>query len=421
MITPLWRNRDFVLLWSGQAVSSIGTGLATVAYPLLVLAVTGSAAAAGIIGCAGALALVAGSLPAGLWADRHPVRALIIGCQVTRALVAASVVGAIVWRHLTVVHLLIATITTQFCAPTVFAAETIAVRHVVPPPQLAGALAQNEARGHLADLTGRPAGGYLYAIGAALPILADAISFLACAVAVAGVRGSLNARRAPTPSTPVRTRITTGLQHIWRSPFLRTTLLCSAGINIAFAGLTLAVIASQRGQGSAHLGLALGLGSIGGLVGAAVSTPVLRRIHPATVVIGFGWIVAVLMLLLGQAHNVYAVGALLALVQFVTAPANGVLFAAQIHITPPHLQGRVISAAVTLLGLSTPLGPLAAGILVEHAGQSAAFSTFAAIVAASTTVMHRSRDVRGMPDLRQPAQAETAPDSPPIASTNVRG
>jgi hypothetical protein len=41
---PLRRNRDFLLLWSGQAVSTIGTRITFVAYPLLVLAQTGSPA-----------------------------------------------------------------------------------------------------------------------------------------------------------------------------------------------------------------------------------------------------------------------------------------------------------------------------------------------------------------------------------------
>src|SRR5205823_13398778 len=49
---PLWRNRDFVLLQGGQLLSNVGTQLTSIAYPLLVLAVTHSAAKAGIVGFA---------------------------------------------------------------------------------------------------------------------------------------------------------------------------------------------------------------------------------------------------------------------------------------------------------------------------------------------------------------------------------
>jgi hypothetical protein len=41
---PLWRNRDFLLLQAGQLLSDVGSQSAQLAYPLLVLALSGSAA-----------------------------------------------------------------------------------------------------------------------------------------------------------------------------------------------------------------------------------------------------------------------------------------------------------------------------------------------------------------------------------------
>jgi len=46
---PLWRNRDFTLLWSSQVISTVGTRVTSVAYPLLVLLLTGSPAVAGVV------------------------------------------------------------------------------------------------------------------------------------------------------------------------------------------------------------------------------------------------------------------------------------------------------------------------------------------------------------------------------------
>ena len=46
-MVPLNRNRDFVLLQLGQLLSNAGTQSTSIAYPLLVLAVTHSAAQAG--------------------------------------------------------------------------------------------------------------------------------------------------------------------------------------------------------------------------------------------------------------------------------------------------------------------------------------------------------------------------------------
>ena len=50
MSRPPRRNRDFMLLWSGQVVSSLGSAVSSVAFPLLVLALTGSLAKAGLAG-----------------------------------------------------------------------------------------------------------------------------------------------------------------------------------------------------------------------------------------------------------------------------------------------------------------------------------------------------------------------------------
>jgi hypothetical protein len=61
----LWRNRDYVLLWSGQTVSSIGTQVSLLAFPLLILAITHSPAQAGIVAALHGLPYALFILPAG--------------------------------------------------------------------------------------------------------------------------------------------------------------------------------------------------------------------------------------------------------------------------------------------------------------------------------------------------------------------
>src|SRR5215469_7673927 len=46
---PLWRNRDFLLLLGGQSVSSVGSQVSLLAFPLLILTVTRSPVQAGLI------------------------------------------------------------------------------------------------------------------------------------------------------------------------------------------------------------------------------------------------------------------------------------------------------------------------------------------------------------------------------------
>jgi hypothetical protein len=65
---PLRRNRDFVLLLTGRLLSTLGSQVTAIAYPLLVLAVTHSPAQAGFVG-AGLLPYAVFALPAGVAAD----------------------------------------------------------------------------------------------------------------------------------------------------------------------------------------------------------------------------------------------------------------------------------------------------------------------------------------------------------------
>src|SRR5262245_39702938 len=93
-IAPLRRNRDFQLLWIGSAVSAVGSRVSSVAYPLLVLALTGSAADAGLVGFTATVPYLLFQLPAGALVDRWNRRWVMIACDIGRGLALASIAVA---------------------------------------------------------------------------------------------------------------------------------------------------------------------------------------------------------------------------------------------------------------------------------------------------------------------------------------
>jgi MFS family permease len=96
MTTPLWRNRDFTLLWTSQVASTIGTRVTAVAYPLLVLALTGSPTLAGVVAFAQTLPFLLVYLPGGAWVDRWPRRRLMVLCELGRAAALGSIAVVVV-------------------------------------------------------------------------------------------------------------------------------------------------------------------------------------------------------------------------------------------------------------------------------------------------------------------------------------
>ncbi len=101
----LWRNRDFVLLQSGQTISTLGSSISGLAFLFLVLTLTHSPVQAGLITSVRALPFLLLALPAGAWADRWNRKTIIILCDTGRALSLASIPGALAIGHLTVEQL----------------------------------------------------------------------------------------------------------------------------------------------------------------------------------------------------------------------------------------------------------------------------------------------------------------------------
>src|SRR5712692_2338770 len=141
----LWRNRDYLLLWGGQMVSMTGTGISQLAFPLLVLFLTGSPAQAGFPGALRSLPYLLLSLPAGALVDRWNRKKMMISCDIGRALTLVSIPFAFAIGHLTVFQLYVTSLLEGMFFVFFNLAETASLRHVVDKEQLATAAAQNEA------------------------------------------------------------------------------------------------------------------------------------------------------------------------------------------------------------------------------------------------------------------------------------
>ncbi|MEQ4207328.1 MFS transporter [Actinopolymorpha sp. B9G3] len=401
--TPLRKNRDFMVLWTGHAISSLGTSIAMIAYPLLALLATGSALTAGMIAFVGMAAGAVLRLPAGVFVDRLPRRALLVTCDAIRAVATASVALAVVADRLSIAHLVVVAVIAAACDAFFDPAQMVAVRQVVPTTQLPNAMAQNEARGHLAALGGPPLGGLLFGVAAALPIAAQAASFMTSGLLIRSVKRRLHGDEGrQTNPRPLRQDLLTGIQLVWASAFLRVTLLCAAGYQLIFPAVILVVIASTsaRGAPAVEIGAALSLAGIGGILGAWLSPQIQRRLPPPVLVCLFGATATLALGALMFAYNPFVIGALLALTYFTSAPANGMLAAVQISITPPEMQGRMLSAVMLVASLAAPLGPLAGGWLLQDFGARVTFVVLTCMSAAITATILISPAIRHM---RSPA------------------
>lgn len=403
-MTPhLWRNRDYMLLWGGQVVSTVGSAASSIVYPLLILALTDSPAAAGIASALRALPYVVFSLPVGALIDRWDRKRVMILCDIGRALTAASIPVAMAFDALTLWQLYAATTIEGSLYVFFNIAEVAALPRVVAQGELPQAAAQNEAGFGAANIVGPSLGTLLYqALGRAVPFVADAVSYAVSIATLALIKTEF--RSAPSPAERHLGReIADGLRWLWQRPLIRYMAFLTGGGNLAMAAVPLIVIvlAKQSGAGDAQIGVAFSIGGIGGIVGSLVGGQIQKRFSFGRVIGVYVWGEVLLLALLAVAPGYILIGVVFALMSMTAPIYNVVQFSYRLALIPDALQGRVNSTFRLLAFGLMPLGAALSGWVIERFGvldAVAAFTLWLAVLAVATTF---NRHVRDAPPIRQ--------------------
>lgn len=400
-MTPLRRNRDFVLLQAGQLLSTAGTESTAIAYPLLVLALTHSPAKAGIVGFARFLPYPAFALLAGVAADRWNRKRLMLGADVVRTLAVGSLVAAIALDRLTYAQIPIVAFVEGCCYVLFNVAETGALRSVVPAKQLPQAAAAEQGRMAAVIVAGPPAGGALYGLGRTFPFVFDVASYAASIVSLLAMRTPFQEEREPNED-PLRAQIVEGLAWLWRHPFLRTCALIAGASNLASEGLflVLIVVARRQGLSSGTIGALIALFGVCMLVGS-LAAPALQKLLSmrAIVRVSFWSFVGILAFLVDR--NVYVLLAGALPLAFLSPTLNSVVIGYRLALVPDRLTGRVNSVARNIALVAQPLGPLVAGLLLASFSARATVAFFVAWLFGIALWTSLSPSIRDAPSLHE--------------------
>src|SRR3954471_25058363 len=88
----LWRDPDFLKLWTGQSISELGSQASGLAIPLLAaLSLDASPLQCSLLAVLGFLPLILFALPAGVWVDRLRRRHILIVGDAARAVLLAII------------------------------------------------------------------------------------------------------------------------------------------------------------------------------------------------------------------------------------------------------------------------------------------------------------------------------------------
>jgi MFS family permease len=367
----LWRNRDYLLLWGGQALSDIGGAVSELAFPLLVLAVTHSPAQAGFVAALRALPATLFSLLAGVLVDRWDRKWVMLVCDTGRALSLVSIPVAYMLGHLTIWQLYITALLEGTLMTIFILAKTAALSQVVTREQLTTAVAQEELVEGTTALLGPSLSGFLYTLGAMFPFLTDAISYLISLVTLMFIRRPFQRERTRTRRN-VWAEIGSGVLWVWRQPFILTmTLLMGAGAFVLSGNSLLIIILAQQQHVSAVvIGLIFAVGGIGAIVGSWLAPRLERRLTVGQSILLCRWYFVLSWPLYALVPFPFVLGALEFGAGFVDPIEDIPYFSHRLNLIPDELKGRVLSVCRLVPATMRPLGLALTGILVQQIGIS---------------------------------------------------
>ena len=373
--TSLRKHYNYRLYFSGQFLSQVGTWLQSAAMAWLVLQLTHSAFAVGLLafwqfGPYALLGLFGGAL-----ADRMDHRKTLIATQVALALCSTIIAiltltnTVVLWEAYAIAAMRGLSLVLNNPSRQAF------IFQMVGREELPNAIALNSSLANATRILGPGIGGILIAaFGVGVCFAIDALSYVAVIIALLLMRVDELMKQEQGRRTTMWTSVVEGLRYVRETPPLRIALIMFtviATVCINFSVLLPLLASDTLHAGAEIYGLLTACFGAGALAGALISASIGRATWPVLLVGAAGFGLGEFLL----APQRTVVGAVLLLL------ATGICYTIYTSTTnalvqlsaPPYLQGRVAGLYSYIFAGSSPFGALLAGSLAAQGGTDLAF------------------------------------------------
>src|SRR6476469_9093187 len=384
--------RNYRLFFIGQGISQCGSWMQSIAQGLLVLELTGSGTALGLVIALQNLPVLFFGPWGGVMADRFPKRSIL---YVTQALSGMLVMTDLVQLWMLYVLGLMLGFITVFDNP----ARQTFVREMVGAERLTNAVSLSSMEFNLARVIGPSIAGILAAtIGLGACFIADGLSYIAVLTVLVMMRA--DELRPAVRVASGKGQLMNGLRYVRTQPVLLNTLIMMAIVGMFTYEFSVmlplfAEFTFDSGPGAyASMTAAMGAGAVvGGLFAASRRRSTLGMSVAAGALFGASVMITALM------PTLHLAVASLLIVGFFSITFTSLANVTLQLSSASDMQGRVMALwSMAFLG-TTPIGGPVMGAIGEHAGArwALAIGGFAAIVAAGVGLRawlkSRSREV----------------------------
>lgn len=391
----LWHNRDYLLLWCGQTLSTIGNTVSEVAFPLLLLLLTHSPLDAGIAGTLSIIPVAILGTIAGSLVDRWDRKRVMIVCDIGRALNMASIPCIAYLGHLTVAQLYCNALIEGVAAAFFVLAQKAAIRNVVIKEHLPAAVAQQEVTEGVNTLFGPLFGGSLFTLNVFFPFIADAASYILSVITLLLIKTPFQQERTHEQKH-LLIEIKEGLLWAWRQPIVRTMTAFYSSVALVASGFILVIIVllQQQHASASVIGLTLSAGGLGSLIGAIMGPYVQKRLSFGQAMIGVRWLIALVWLCFAIAPNPIIVGLVFFVFLLVEPTEDVVYFSYRSLLIPDNFQGRVVGACRMCTYSAASLAPFITGWLLEQIGATRTVYVYGIYLLIITALLTLSPHIR---------------------------
>jgi len=365
------RHRNFLLFWSGQTLSLIGTWMQAMAEGWLAFALTRNAFLVGLVAAAQSLPILLLSLYAGVLVDRANKLRLVTVCQTLFAIQSTSL-WVLAWTNHITIHWLIAMATFNGMISSIeIPARQSLVIELVGRDELPGAIALNSSGFNLARIVGPAAAAIVIAkLGISWCFGVNALSYIAVLIGLFLIRlpAWVPAQHRASPLEG----IIEGVRFMRGTPSVAAIIgivTVYAVFGVPYLTLMPVVAGDRLGLGASGYGLLLASVGIGGLAGALTLAAVGDRLQRRLVLSRASHAFAILLIVFAFVRRPVLAYPLLLLIGFAmivnSAQANSMLQ----HMVPDELRGRIMAAySFIVVGLSQVAGSFVAGAIARAFG-----------------------------------------------------
>lgn len=413
-LTGLWRNPDFVKLWTSLTMVHFGGQITFLALPLTAaVMLNASPFEVGVLTALEALPYPLFGLFAGVLVDRTRKLPLIIACDVGRGLALIAIPVATWLGMLTMPVLYVAGFLVGLLTVIGWPAYQVFMTERVGRENLVEANAKIGVADSAAQLIGPGlAGALIQWLTAPIAILLDGVSFFLSAWMLRGIPPA--GTDAPkTRPTSVWAEIREGLLTIWNIPELRAMAWALAVWQVfrhAYIATVVLFATRDLGFSAGLVGVLFMAAGLGSLAAAGVVAPLNKRFGMGPSMLGgigatgLAWLMQasstgpawLAAMIFGGGMFLLDLGAMIFFINYLSMRQG---------LTPDRLLGRVTATMICLTVSTAPLGGLLGGWVAEHYGLRAAILFAGAGALLLAPVLHWLSPVAKLKALPEPPAA----------------